>query len=71
MPICTSLDENLFKSIISGSKLLRLLSFAFHEEEDEDEEAVTLYFIPGVTFTSYFLRTVTILRVLHLDVLKR
>ena len=30
-----------------------------------------LYFIRGVIFSPYFLRTVTFLHVLHLDVLKR
>ena len=39
-------------------------------EEDEDEESVKITFIPVFIFLQ-FLRAVTFLRVLHLDILRR
>ena len=80
--LCTSSDENLFKSKILNPRfqtaIVIELRFDLHEEEDEDEEdeeSVKImfyqYFIPGVIFSFRFLHTVPFLHVLHLDVLKR
>ena len=75
--LCTSLDENLFTCKMSGPKLLRLLSYASSWRRKRRrrwricENHVYLYSVPGVIFSSNFLHAVTLLHVLHLDVLKR